>query len=306
MLFLAGKSLLSLLQLGMRLSSAAYASNFVNFKGQIFSQSTISDFEKPVFYVYIEEESLFIITRGSLSTNDYLTDAEISEISTEYGVFHKGFYNAANFVFENVQPLINSWNGPVFFVGHSYGGSVSQIMLVMSHRTNQSINAYALSFAPMPCMNISTENNRIQNRIFTVINNNDIVPTLSVANVHKKFAFLSKAIDKIPVDVLVEKFDDILRLMKLTNSADSRLLTNLMNSVPIMIRSVQEYSKGVEKVVRYPAGQVYKLKLNKSKTLQECKIDPEIELNKLSVHINSINDHNSDNYLKVIDQVLNY
>lgn len=298
-----GGSLIALLQLGIHLSSSSYSANYSHFKGTLHSQSTISEFGKPVFFVYMQNNSLFIIIRGSITGDDYRTDAEISETTTDYGVFHTGFYLAATHVYENTKTLINSWRGPVFFVGHSYGASVSQVLMAMSYHYKNDLDAYALSYAPMPAMNITT-NTHIHDRIITIVNDDDIVPTLSIPNVYTKFNFLFPAISKIPLDQLVNSFDTILRLMKLTNTADSRLLANLWNSVPVIIRSAQEFEKGVPKHVRYPAGAVYKLKINKPKTLANARINPETDLNAISTQLNAISDHNSDNYIKVVEQIL--
>ena len=295
-------SLLALLQLGVRLSTSAYSSNYSHFKGTLFSKSTTNDFEMPTFYVYTQKDTLFIIIRGSNSAHDYLTDAEITETLTNYGIFHTGFYKAALYVYKNTENIINKWKGKVFFVGHSYGGSVSQILVAISYYYKQDIDAYAISYGPMPSMYISADD-PINERIITINNNEDIVPTLSIPNVYQKFKFIFPAIEKIPIDNLVKKFNKIFNLIKLNNTDDTKLLTNLINSIPTIIRSVQDFSKGVPKFVRYPAGNVYKLKLNRPKTLKNCKINPETDLNSLTVLFTSISDHNSENYLKVVNQI---
>lgn len=298
----AGSSLLAILQLGIHLSLSSYSANYSHLKGTLFSQSSINEFEKPVFYTYKQDNSLFIITRGSISTEDYLTDAEISETTTDFGVFHTGFYNAASYVYKNTKELINNWNGPVYFVGHSYGASVSQILIVIAYHYKKDLDAYALSYAPMPAMNLSADDH-IQDRIITIVNDDDIVPTLSIPNVNKKFKFLFPAIEKIPFEIIEKKFIELLNLMKISNKEDTRLLKNLMTSLPVVIRSVQEFARGVPKYVRYPGGNIYRLKLNKPQPLEMCRVDPEADLNKLSLQFNSISDHNSENYLKVIEQI---
>lgn len=173
----------------------------------------------------------------------------------------------------------------------------------MSYHYKKDLDAYALSYAPMPAMNLSVDDH-IEDRIITIINNDDIVPTLSIPNINKKFKFLFPAIEKIPFDIIEKKFNEFLMLMKNTDADDSRLLNNLMKFAPIVVRSLYEFAKGVPKYVRYPAGNVYRLKLNKPKQLDMCRINPENELNSLSLQFNSISDHNSENYLKVINQII--
>lgn len=303
MIKLVGGSFLALLQLGARLSNSAYYADFSNYTGQVLYSSTTCEIEKPVFFVYIQDNSLYIVTRGSQDDEDFATDAEFTETVTDYGVFHTGFYNAAVYVYEHTKEYINSWNGPVYFVGHSYGAAVSQILTVMSYHFKNDIDAYSFAYAPMPAMDI-TADDKIQDRLYAIVNDDDIIPTLSVPNVYEKFHLLYPTIRYVPTDILVGTLDALLKLMKLTSAIDNGMYNMLWDAVPTIVNAAKEYEKGVKKYVRYPAGNVYQLKLNEPKTLSDAQVNPEIALNQLAVQVNSLNDHDCENYIAVVDQII--
>lgn len=300
---LVGGAFLALLQLGARLSNSAYYADFSNYTGQVLYSHTTCEIEKPVFFVYTQDNSLFIVTRGSQDDEDFGTDAKFTETVTEFGVFHTGFLNAALYVYAETKDYINSWDGPVYFVGHSYGASVSQILNVMSYYYNPDLNAYSFAFAPMPAMDI-TADDKIQDRLYAIVNDDDIIPTLSVPNVYEKFHVLYPTIRYVPTDILVGTLDALLKLMKLTTAIDSGMYNMLWDAVPTIVNAAKEYEKGVKKYVRYPAGNVYQLKINEPKTIEDAQINPEIALNTLAVQINSLNDHNCENYIAVVDQII--
>lgn len=79
---LAGGAFIALLQLGVRLSNSAYYANFSNYTGQVLYSSTNCEIEKPVFFVYTQDDALFIIIRGSQDDEDFGTDAEFTETIT--------------------------------------------------------------------------------------------------------------------------------------------------------------------------------------------------------------------------------
>lgn len=301
---LAGGAFIALLQLGVRLSNSAYYADFSNYTGQVLYSSTNCEIEKPVFFVYTQDDALFIIIRGSQDDEDFGTDAEFTETITDFGVFHTGFYNAACYVYENTKEYINSWNGPIYFVGHSYGASVSQVLIVMSYFYNKDINAYSLAYAPVPAMDL-TADDKIQDRLYAIVNDDDIIPTLSIPNIYEKLHKIFPTISITPADILVGTLDSLLKLMKLTSAIDSGMFNMLWNAVPTVVNAAKEYEKGVRKYVRFPAGNVYQLKLDNPKTLSDAQINPEIVLNSLAVQLNSLNDHNCENYIAVVDQIIN-
>lgn len=304
MVKLSGGSFIALLQLGVRLANTAYYADFSNFSGQVLYSSPQCEVEKPVFFIYTQDNSLFIITRGSQDNEDFATDAEFTETITDFGVFHTGFYNAASYVYQAVRNYINEWNGPIYFVGHSYGASVSQILNIMAYHDNNNVNAYSLAFAPMPAMDL-TADDRIQDRLYAIVNDDDIIPTLSIPNVYDKLHKIFPTISITPADILVGTLDSLLKLMKLTSAIEDGMFNMLWDAVPVFVNAAKEYEKGVKKYVRYPAGNVYQFKLNQPKTLSDAQINPEIVLNTLAIQLNSLNDHNCENYIEVVDQIIN-
>lgn len=303
MVKLQGGILLTLIQLCVRLSNSAYLADFSNYSGTVLYESTTNEIEKPVFYVYTQDQALFIITRGSYSDADFSTDAKISETIQDFGVFHTGFFNAASYVYDQTKDYINSWNGPVYFLGHSYGASVSQILGVLTYHYNTSVDFYSFAYAPMPSMDLAADD-RIVDRLYAFVNDDDIVPTLSVPNCYQKFHILYPTIHNIPTDVLVNSMNVIVSIMHLTSAIDTGMYSMIYNAIPEIVIAAKEYETGVPKYVRYPSGNVYQLKINEPKSLETARVNPEIALTTLSVTFNSLSDHDCDNYIAVVDQIL--
>ncbi|OHT03623.1 hypothetical protein TRFO_28945 [Tritrichomonas foetus] len=303
MVRLVGGVLIALLQLCVRLANAAYYADFSSFGGDVLYSHTVCEQERPVFFVYTQDGALFIVTRGSSEPEDFATDAEFTETHTDYGIFHTGFYNAACYVYNETIQYIVDWSGPVYFVGHSYGASVSQILSVIIHHFHPNVDAYSFAYAPMPAMNLAADDT-IQDRMYGIVNDDDIIPTLSIPNCYQRFTILYPTIHNVPTDVLVDSFDTLLKILKFTTLIDEEMFEMIWNAVPTIVVAAKEYEAGTMKYVRYPAGTVYQLKKNNPKTLAAAIVNPEIALSTLSIALNALSDHDCDKYIVIVDQIL--
>ena len=300
----AGGAFLALLQLGVRLANAAYYADFTSFGGNVLYQNLECGLNHPVFFVYQQGDSLFIVTRGSSESEDFGTDSNFTEVTTDYGTFHGGFYYASLYVYEQTKDYINSWDGPVYFVGHSYGASVSQILCVLTEHFNPGkVDFYSFAYAPMPAMDLSADD-RILQRMIAIINDDDIIPTLSIPNCYQRLKILYPTFHFVPTDVIVDTFNGLLKILKFTTVIDEEMFQMIWDSVPTIVNAAKEYENGVEKLVRYPAGDCFQLKKGSPKTLEAARIDPEVELSTLSIALNALGDHDCDKYVEVVDEIL--
>ena len=166
------------------LSGDAYHGTFSI--GKIIFSSEENDLSKPVFYCLEESNDLYVITRGSFSEKDWITDFDCKEIKCEINgtnyYFHQGFYNSAIYVLNSITSLIEKNYDTIFFIGHSYGASVSALLclLTKSQTKFKDKNIFALAFGSAPSMSSCPP--EIENCIFTFINGDDLIPSFCLFN----------------------------------------------------------------------------------------------------------------------------
>lgn len=152
-----------------------------------------NDLYKPPFYC-----NIFIATRGFNTIVDGATDAMFHELSREFGditiYFHQGFLQAAEYVFESISNLLDYEN--VYFVGHSYGAAVSNVLCVLTKLNDKYINRQVYSYAFAPPLSMSTIPGHVQECIFSFINAHDIVPHLSLYNARNTIDLMNSDIRK--------------------------------------------------------------------------------------------------------------
>ncbi|KAK8834624.1 hypothetical protein M9Y10_033723 [Tritrichomonas musculus] len=296
------------LQLAIRLSHATYKANFSNFTGLIYKNSSYDTPYHPVFYVYSQDNTLFVLTRGSKTYDDFATAAIFSEMTTEYGTFHTGYYKSALYVWKEVKDYVRDFSGKVVFVGHSYGAAVSQILHIFANDQfprkgkKNSIPYESYCFAAPPTMNEEAYA-PIKNYMFTFVNDDDIVPTISIPNCLNRFHLIAPVINIIPQDVLTKTVLNLLKLINITSLLDQQLFNMIYRAVPTCINAIKECEAGVPKLVKFTGGTVFQMKIGEPKKLAQCLIDPST-LNMLSITLNSVKNHHDERYIDLMDQII--
>lgn len=169
----------------MKLTMSTFTGNFSNFIGNLYYYNSQSDIEKPSFFIFkmTECNKLFIGVKGSTNINDATINMALKPIHTNKGVYIKGYYYAALYIYNYAYLFIKKHNGSIYFIGHSMGASVSTVLHCLSNFdffNTKEINTIA--FAPAPA--ISEDLNKTYgNKIVTIINSEDIVPTISIPNI---------------------------------------------------------------------------------------------------------------------------
>ena len=177
---------------------STFSGDFSKFSGDCYYYNNITDIEQPAFYIYRLNEGnrLFIGTRGTIDMNDVASDIAIREINTNKGTYLEGYYRSALYVYKFAYSFIKNHDGPIYFIGHSMGASISTILHCLSKfdfQNTKDINTIA--FAPVPSIS-DTLNSSYGDKIITIINSDDVVPTISIGNIYN---FLIKYEPLIPL-----------------------------------------------------------------------------------------------------------
>jgi hypothetical protein len=290
----------ALVKLAMAFSAAAYTDDFSGFNGTLLYSNLNVDFEQPVFYVYQLESSLWVVNRGSVNLIDFLTCAEFNETTTPYGTFHLGIYQAALFTLAGARSYIERFEGPIYFTGHSYGGTVAPVALVIASKDFPHKDLNAIGFASMPPMD-NTTSRLHKDKIATFVNNVDIVPTLSVPNAYVTLSNLIPFLSEIDEEALIAVLEDILDWFWFFLPTD--VYDAIREVIPAVADAILAYSHGEERDVRYPPGHVYQIFKDQPKRLADSEVDPAKALNALSLSIQAFEDHAQEEYVIIVDQI---
>lgn len=292
------------LQLVIALSHATYKADFRNFTGMVLKYNTTDYHYHPVYYVYTQDNTLFIITRGSKTYDDFATAAIFSELTTKYGTFHTGYYKAALYVWDQVKDFVRDYSGKVVFVGHSYGAAVAQIMHIFANDQfpHKKIPYESYCFAAPPAMNEEAYA-PIKNQMYTFVNDDDIVPTLSIPNCLNRFHLIAPVISIIPQDIFTNAVLDLLKIINITSLLDQQLFNMIYRAVPTCVNAIKECEAGVPKYVKFTGGTVFQLKIGSPKKLSQCLIDPST-LNMLSITFTSVKNHHDERYADLMDELI--
>jgi hypothetical protein len=171
----------TLVKLAMVLSAAAYPDDFSHFNGAILYANRNCDFEQPGFYIYFLDSALWIVNRRSANVFDFLTSAEFNQMTTASGTFHSTIYHAALYVLKTARSYIEAFDDTIYFTGNSYGGTVAPLLDVIISTDYPTKDVNAIGFAPLPHMDDTTSALH-EEKIASLLNGVDIVPTLSVLN----------------------------------------------------------------------------------------------------------------------------
>lgn len=286
----------------MHLSVAAYRDDFSAFNGTILYSNRNVDFEQPVYYVYALDNNLWIINRGAESLYDFVSCAEFNETTTDYGTFHLGAYKSALFTLKGARSYIESFNGTIYFTGHSFGATVAPINAIICSKDYPQKDINGIAFAPIPMVD-DTTNAKYREKLATIVNDVDLVPTLSVANLYVTLSALVPFFQEIDEGALVAFLEGILDDFWLFLPTD--LYNALKEVIPAVADAILGYSHGEQRLIRYPPGHVYQLVEGNPRKLQDTEIDPTKSLNALSLSIWALTEHNAGAYQTVVDEVPN-
>lgn len=290
----------ALLKLAIHLAVAAYEDDFSEFNGEILYCNRSGGFLRPVFYVYKLDGNLWIVNRGSITIEDYLSCAEFNETTTQYGTFHLGAYEAAMYTLAQVKKYIEDFDGTIYFTGHSYGATVAPILatICMQLYPNKDLNAFA--FGPLPMMDDET-NAKYKDKMVSIVNSWDLVPTLSVGNLYERLKLLIPYIKEVDEQEVINTLQGMLDMVKWFISDE--LYNAIRRDIPEVTDAILGYSHGEVRLVRYPAGHVYQISQNNPKKIEECEIDPPVDLNKMSIYPLAMTYHPDKVYMWAVDAI---
>ncbi|OHS96600.1 lipase [Tritrichomonas foetus] len=280
----------ALLKLAIQLSVAAYNNDFTSFDGEMIYKNRTDGFLAPVFYVYKLDGNLWLVNRGSITQIDYLSCAEFNERTTDLGTFHEGFWIASETTLSQAAKYIEEFDGTVYITGHSYGASVAPVEYVILRNKFPHKDINCLAFGPVPMMdNVTSE--KYRDKLVTVINHFDLVPTLSVPNVWNTFSYLEPVISQLPKDQIIDVLEKFLDYFEWGISIiDKMLYEALKADIPALVDAVIGYTQGEQRLIRYPAGHVYQINIDKPKPIDECEVEP-TSFDSLSTYIWAMTEH---------------
>lgn len=301
---------LSFLRLVFELVLITFNGDFSKFSGERYYYNPNTDVEQPAFYIYRMNEGnrLFIGTRGTHDINDATTDIEIREITTNRGTFFEGFYRSALYVYKYAYPFIKNHDGPVYFIGHSMGGGISTVLHCLAKfdfKNTKDINT--IVFAPVPSISESL-NKSYGDKIVTIINSDDAVPTISIGNI---YALLVKyepliPLTKFPWTFIKDTVDTVLSIVyHFTSVFTQKIFECLQRAIRTSIDELVAYANHDKKfLIRYPPGTVYQLFIDKPSYLNQSIIDPREKLNILSLSIHAFKAHKPAQYTQLLNVTL--
>ena len=140
----------------------------------------------PNHFVYNDSNTLYVITRYSLSDEDWQTDIDFHEVDVTFGnttlKVHRGAYYSAQHVYQNTKKFMQQHNGRIIITGFSLGACVSSIMTPMAltdpDLAGKNIVTIALDGAPV----MSYLPPEYTSKTFHFINNVDLITTISGQN----------------------------------------------------------------------------------------------------------------------------
>jgi hypothetical protein len=290
----------------MDLASKAYEGRGAFLDDDVVFYSMDNKEYHPNYFLLDFDDSLFVVIRGSGSDEDWATDFDFNETVQTYGKYkinsHIGFYKASKNIFEEMKPtLLKYAHKRIFITGHSLGGSITTDLLVMmlTDEDTKHLDAYAIAFAPAPALAPIPE--FINERLVSIVNNADIVPTLCIPALYN---VVEPAIPKFGVPRIFMKiiFKIVLTAVKENGVAFGEKLYNAsMNAIDVIVDNLDNYYDDPTSLkLKHIGGTIYKL--THGSVLSESVTPPE-EVENLSISLSCVTDHNSDNYIQMLNTV---
>jgi hypothetical protein len=289
-----------LIKLAMQLSICAYEDDFSKYNGTILYANRDVGFEVQVFYVYSLDSALWIVNRGAEDFYDFLSCGDFNETTTPSGTFHLGAYNSAIYTLNYALDYIKSFDGPIYCTGHSYGGTVAPVVAVLASDAYPDKDISSIAFAGIPMMDDAT-NAKHHEKLVMIVNDVDIVPTLSVPNLYDALALLIPFIQDIDEDQLVNFLEGLLDDIWIF--LPTELYDALKEDIVAIADAVIAYSHGEQRLIRYVPGHAYQLEPYFPKKLADCEVDPKQALNTLSLNPLGFLEHNAGSYETVVEEL---
>lgn len=292
---------LELIRLTFAMVQSSFNGDYSKFGGKLVSYNQTAGIEAPVFYVLKRDDGLFVITRGSMEMNDYVTDVEFMETTNEYGTYHAGFFNASMYVYKHAKPFIAEANTPVYFLGHSYGAACATVLETIAGHDFPDKDINCIAYAPVPA--ISDELNKtFASKIVSFVVNHDMVPTLSIPNVYERFKFLFAL--KFPRDKTITIVKTVLKGIDHYQKWSDDIYQSLIRSIPAIVNLLFDYHEKKSLGIRFIPGTTYHIYSKKQVVLSESIVDVRKKLNIMDIHLSSIRDHWPDVYQKGLDNII--
>ena len=166
----------------------------LNLAGRMYDNRTLSpsfemileiggfnDYE-PRFAVFKRYNELFVAIRGSTDISDFNTILDFNAVPFSTGKAHAGCISAARWMIKHLQPIIDSWTGPIIFTGHSMGGSIAAVCAAILRIESDDARASAFCFGSLPCFSPDVSH-AIRSYVTGFVVNRDIVPSLNPINI---------------------------------------------------------------------------------------------------------------------------
>jgi hypothetical protein len=289
-----------LLKLAMRFALAGMSGNFSEFHGELLYANESQGYEVPVLYIYEQDGSLWIIHRGTDSVYDWLTVESFNETTTPLGTFHGGIFRSATDSYRRSKPYISQHNGPVYFTGHSYGSTIGPVEMILASADFPDKDLNAIGFASFPTMD-DTTNKKFREKIVTVVNSDDIVPTISVGNLYQTLGALVPFLDMVPEDAVIQILEQVADTFAPFMPPD--VYQELKIVIPQLADAIFAYGHGEQRLIRYVPGHAYQVFPGHPKRLDDCEVDPTQVLNALSVTTTCIADHSQSLYEQAMEEL---
>jgi hypothetical protein len=289
-----------LLKLAMRFALAGMSGNFSEFHGRLLYANASDAYETPVLYIYEQDGSLWVIHRGTDSMSDWLTVASFNETTTPLGTFHTGIFHSASDSYRRSKQYIARHNGPIYFTGHSYGSTLGPVEMILANADFPEKDLNAIGFASFPMMDDMT-NKKFRDKIVTIVNSDDLVPTISVGNLYKALGVFVPFLDMIPEDDVIQLLEQIADLFKPFIPKDD--YRDLKIVIPQVADAIFAYGHGEKRLIRYVPGHAYQVFVGSPKKIDDCEVDPTQVLNTLSVTSTCIADHSQSLYERAMEEL---
>lgn len=143
------------------------------------------------------------------------------------------------------------------------------------------------------------------NKIVTIVNHLDLVPTLSVENLYERLKFFVPLIKEVDAKELVAKMEEILDyFQKGTGFFDNITYQGIKTIIPEVVDAVIGYCQGGEiRTIRWPPGVTYQIHKSDPKPLAETEVDATTQFTALSIYPFAMTEHPDKRYLEVVDTI---
>ena len=297
---------LTLLKRCMTFANNAYTGKSAFTGGTMEFYSTKNEQYKPVFFGYKYGDDLYITIRGSATDADFITDFDYAETTAKFGSntinVHNGFYQAAKYVFEQTKTYMKETTGNIYITGHSYGASVSTVLGLMALTDSQTKNLKIGIIAIAPAPSVSALPSSLSPYIVNIINDGDIVPSMSIPNAYNVVAPLvpKGTFSKIIVKAALQT---LLKVVSKKTEFSELFVEELSDSLDQIVDDLCAYKKDQSIItVKTLLGTTYQITESGSSSLASYKVTP-TSIDSLVIGVDCINNHMGDVYISNFDHI---